>query len=142
MSGPPTPRKLDDDSVLLRVVWDEAHDDGGVHPEAFIDKYSEQSFFFAGVCPPSKVMEKFANMPHIQKRFSDSNLDKNKLYDQYNVRIAPVTLKELKSLRCSVKPKNGHDYDEAGHVNIVGVKDVAEELAESVNLLSRDETLS
>jgi len=124
-----TPRRLRAEDILCRKVDPGQWDEDGVLPDAFRDRYDEQSFYLKSAKPPGALLRKFASYPSLRTRFGRPHLDENDLY-RFGYRVAEVNYGELAALGCTVKQTGaGNDYGDDGHVNIAGAKAYAEEIA-------------
>jgi hypothetical protein len=135
-----TTRRLSDEELLYRKVDVGQWDDEGLLPDAFIDHYERQSFYVASYRTPEAVLEAFASMKGINRRFQADALDARKLFD-LGFRIATVPVKDVRDLGCMVEADDlGNEFTQSGHVNLRGARDFAEELAIIARLLTREET--
>lgn len=143
MSAHPASRRLHDDDILYRKVDPGRWDDEGPTPGALDDRYDAQSFCVASRKSPKAVLEKFAAMPAVRKALNDPEPDAAALYDAGGYRVLAIPYRVVRRY-CQVKPtKDGADYAEDGHVNVIHAKAFREELATDpeTRLLDRAETL-
>ncbi len=136
------PRRLSDEDLLYRKVDTGQWDEEGLLPDAFIDHYERQSFYASSRRAPEAVLNAFARMNGIRRRFEEPSLDASKLFD-LGFRIAAVTVRDVRDLGCEIETDEaGNEFTASGHVNIRGARDYAEELAMISTLLSREETMT
>jgi hypothetical protein len=140
MPHPPSPRRLRDDDVLYRKVetgqWSEER---GLHPEAFIDDYPEQSFFVEGRKSAHEVLAMFAAMAGMRRRFGNPRLTARHLWNE-GLRVAAVTVAAVKQAGCGIKPDDrGNEYSNSGHVNVIDARIRYDKLIAASRLLSETE---
>ena len=141
MGRPTRLRQLDPDDVLYRKVDPGQCDPrrGIVFRDAFIDHYDAQSFNVAKKMTPNQLLEKFGNMPGVKNAYKHKYHGRALTPQEMRregFAVAAVKVSEIHALELAIKPdKDGSDFTQSGHVNIVGARDLAHEIAKKAKLV-------